>query len=213
MALADVEQDRLHALGLDGLTMGEAASRSSARRARSRRRGPRQRRRCGRSGRTSAPVYVAGGLVVAVAGTLGAEDLASAATPTSSCSGGGLLVARRRWISRPGVWKASASVARGCGRSRRRAQRRSRPRRARPPARASGPGLLDRRSSRTCRRPRGASSARSGWSRSDRAPWAPRPDRRAPAHRRRSPCARPRGRRRGRDRSGRRRAGSTPTPG
>src|SRR4029453_963651 len=34
---------------------------------------------------------------------------ARAATPTSSCSGVGSLVARRRWISRPGVWNASAS--------------------------------------------------------------------------------------------------------
>jgi len=33
---------------------------------------------------------------------------ASAATPTWSCAGVGSLVATRRWISRPGVWNASA---------------------------------------------------------------------------------------------------------
>ena len=56
---------------------------------------------------------------------------------------------------------------------------------------------------RPCRRPRAASSGRSGWSRSGRALWAPWRRPRPPARRRRSPCARPRGRRRGRGRRGR----------
>ena len=36
------------------------------------------------------------------------EDLLQRRDPTSSCSGVGSLVAQWRWISRPGVWKASA---------------------------------------------------------------------------------------------------------
>ena len=72
---------------------GRAASRRSPRRAPARRRCPRRRRRCGRSFRTSAGVYAPSTRRIS----------ASAAIPTSSCSGVGSFVARRRWISRPGA--------------------------------------------------------------------------------------------------------------
>ena len=74
---------------------------------------------------------------------------ASAATPTSSCSGVGSLVASWRWISRPGVWKASASGSPWWRSLQANISTASEAPPRPTPARASGPGLSTSRSSRT----------------------------------------------------------------
>ena len=110
VALADVEQDRLDALLLDRLAVDERPSRTAARRARSRRRGPRRRRRRGRSFRTRRRSLCGRRQRRPRRCRRSTRRISAiAASPTSSCSGVGSLVAQWRWISRPGVWKASAS--------------------------------------------------------------------------------------------------------
>src|SRR5262245_9393752 len=139
MAVADVEQDRLDPLRLDRLAVGELhleallveADRSVE-------------VLDGDSDVIDSPEHRAG-----VYAPSARRISARAATPTSSCSGVGSLVAISRWISRPGVWKASA---RGAPWLRSLQANISTASEAPPrptPALASGPGLSTRRSSRT----------------------------------------------------------------
>ena len=84
---------------------GRAPSRSRPRRGRSRRRDPRLRRPM-----WSIRPNMRRSLCSRESGAGSARRISAiAARLTSSCSGLGSLVAQRRWISRPGVWKASAS--------------------------------------------------------------------------------------------------------
>ena len=130
------------------------------------------------------------------------EDLAERGDPTSSCSGVGSLVAIRRWISWPGVWKARASgsrVALAPGEHLDRDRGPPRP----TPARASGPGPS------TSALEHHRAAGREHHHRRDQVGAAALvllgtpAGSSIPARRRRSPCARPRGRRRGRGRGAR----------
>ena len=190
MALADIEQDRLDALRLDRLTVGELHLEALLVELD---RGvevldgdadvidPSETLRGGRSLCTSSARRIS----------------ARAATPTSSCSAVGSLVAISRWISRPGAWKASASGAPWLRSLQANISTASEAPPRPTPARASGPGLSTRRSSRTVPPTERIIIGAIRFEPQRSCSLGTEAGSSSPAHRRRSPCARPRGRRRG----------------
>ena len=147
-----------------------------------------------------APVYAAGGGSSAAAPRARPGGSRPARRPRPRAARGSAPWSRRRrWISRPGAWKASAS---GSPWWRSLQANISTAIEAPPsptPARAIGPGLLDQALEQH------RAAGREQHHRRDQVGAAAvvllrhrRPGRRFPARRRRSPCARPRGRRRGR---------------